>query len=53
MKKAIFIIIIFFGEVLMSQDAMEQGQNFINVVEKQFFQNGNHIISWEPIFGTV
>ena len=40
MKKEIFIIIIFFGEVLMSQDAMEQGQNFINVVEKQFFQNG-------------
>ena len=24
----------------MSQDAMEQGQNFINVVEKQFFRNG-------------
>jgi len=24
----------------MSQDAMEQGQNFINVVEKHFFRNG-------------
>ena len=40
MKKAIFIIIIFFGELLMSQDAMEQGQNFINVVDKNFFRNG-------------